>query len=89
MSPENIKSVIEKSLAARHVAVEGDGTHFEAIVVSGDFDGKTPVERHKMVYAALGDAMKKDIHALSIKAYTPEQWNETAPGGNTIPKKGG
>lgn len=88
MSPENIKAVIEKSLATSHVAVEGDGTHFEAVVVSGDFDGKTPVERHKMVYAALGDAMKKDIHALSIKAYTPGQWNETG-GGNPIPKKGG
>jgi len=42
-----------------------------------------------MVYAALGNAMEKDIHALSIKAYTPEQWNESAAGGNTVLKKGG
>ncbi len=82
MSPENIKSVIEKSLDTRHVEVEGDGTHFEAVVVSGDFEGKTPVDRHKLVYAALGDAMKEEIHALSIKTYTPEQWTETLSGGS-------
>lgn len=76
MSPENIKSAIEKSLDARHVEVGGDGTHFEAVVVSEDFDGRTPIERHKMVYAALGDAIKEDIHALSIKTYTPDQWKE-------------
>lgn len=75
MSPENIKSAIEKSINASLVEVRGDdGAHFEAVVVSGEFEGKTPVERHKMVYAALGDAMRADIHALSIKTYTPEQY---------------
>lgn len=75
MSPENIKSAIEKSINASHVEVSGDdGAHFEAVVVSGEFEGKTPVERHKMVYAALGDAMRGEIHALSIKTYTPEQY---------------
>lgn len=75
MSPENIKSVIENSLDATSVEVRGDdGAHFEAVVVSADFEGKTPVERHQMVYAALGDAMREEIHALSIKTYTPQQW---------------
>ncbi|MGI9558904.1 MAG: BolA family protein [Thermodesulfobacteriota bacterium] len=77
MSPENIKSAIEKSLDASHVEVDGDGSHFEAIVVSADFEGKTPVDRHKLVYSALGDAMREEIHALSIKTYTPEQWSKT------------
>ncbi len=76
MSPESIKSTIEKSLDANHVEVVGDGTHFETVVVSGNFEGKTQVDRHKLVYSALGDAMKRDIHALSIKAYTPQQWDE-------------
>ncbi len=76
MNPENIKSVIEKSFDTRHVEVEGDGTHFKAVVVSDDFDGKTQIDRHKMVYAALGNAMEEKIHALSIKTYTPEQWKE-------------
>ena len=75
MSPENIKSAIEKSINASFVEVRGDdGAHFEAVVVSGDFEGKTPVERHQMVYASLGDAMRGEIHALSIKALTPEQY---------------
>lgn len=77
MSPENIKSAIEKSLDASHVEVDGDGSHFEAVVVSADFEGKTPVDRHKLVYSALGDAMREEIHALSIKTYTPEQWSKT------------
>ncbi|QMU56669.1 MAG: BolA/IbaG family iron-sulfur metabolism protein [Candidatus Mycalebacterium zealandia] len=81
VSPESIKETIEKSIAATHVEVDGDGTHFEAVVVSGDFEGKSPVDRHKLVYSALGDAMKEEIHALSIKTYTPEQWGGEKNGG--------
>ena len=58
------------------VDVDGDGTHFEAVIVSGAFNGKTLLERHQMVYKALGDAMKERIHALSLKTYTPEQWEK-------------
>jgi len=89
VSPESIKSAIEKSLETSHVEVQGDGTHFEAVVVSGDFEGKTPIDRHKLVYSALGDAMKKDIHALSIKTYTPEQWSGNKQGGYKCRKKSG
>ncbi len=81
MSPESIKSAIEKSLDTTHVDVQGDGRHFEAVVVSGNFEGKTPVERHKLVYSALGGAMKEDIHALSIKTYTQKQWDSLKNGG--------
>ena len=56
------------------VNVDGDGTHFEALIVSTEFEGKSLIERHKLVYGVLGDAMKERIHALSLKTFTPEQW---------------
>lgn len=74
MDPEDIKVLIEKGLPSSTVAVHGDGTHFEAIVVCGDFEGKSLIEQHQIVYNALGDAMKEQIHALSLKTYTPHQW---------------
>jgi acid stress-induced BolA-like protein IbaG/YrbA len=54
--------------------VEGDGQHFYATIVSPDFAGKRLVQRHQMVYEALGDRMKAEIHALSIKAFTPDEF---------------
>ncbi|HXG31031.1 MAG TPA: BolA/IbaG family iron-sulfur metabolism protein [Thermodesulfobacteriota bacterium] len=66
--------MIEGGLPGSIVSVEGDGTHFEAIVVYSGFEGKGLLERHQMVYSALGDAMRERIHALSLKTYTPEQW---------------
>jgi acid stress-induced BolA-like protein IbaG/YrbA len=74
MDPEEIKVLIENGLPGSTVAVRGDGTHFEAIVVSGDFEGKSLIEQHQIIYSALGDAMKEQIHALSLKTYTPHQW---------------
>ncbi len=58
------------------VEVDGDGTHFEAVIVSDAFNGKTLLERHQLVYKALGEAMKERIHALSLRTYTPEQWDK-------------
>lgn len=74
MHPDNVKSMIQQGMSTNYVHVEGDGTHFEAIIVSDEFEGKLPVERHKIVYSALGDAMKEQIHALSMKTFTPSQW---------------
>ncbi|MGQ0793267.1 MAG: BolA family protein [Deltaproteobacteria bacterium] len=65
--------MIESGLAGSAVNVDGDGTHFEAEVISAEFKGRTLLERHKMVYSALGEAMKERIHALSLKTYTPEE----------------
>jgi acid stress-induced BolA-like protein IbaG/YrbA len=60
------------------VHVEGDdGRHFEAIIVSAEFRGKSMVQQHQLVYRALGDRMKQEIHALSMKTLTPEQWVES------------
>ncbi|HSG30543.1 MAG TPA: BolA family protein [Thermodesulfobacteriota bacterium] len=76
MDPEKVKELIENGMNAEHVAVEGDGAHFEAVIVSDLFEGKTLIQRHQVVYRALGDAMKEDIHALSMKTYTPQQWQD-------------
>jgi stress-induced morphogen len=53
-----------------------DGNHFQCVVVSPRFAGKNMVEQHQMVYRALGDAMREAVHALSLKTYTPDQWNK-------------
>jgi acid stress-induced BolA-like protein IbaG/YrbA len=74
VNPEEIRSVIENAIPGSIVSVEGDGTHFVATVVSPEFRGKRLVEQHQLVYKALGDAMRERIHALSLKTYTPEQW---------------
>lgn len=74
MNPELIKSMIENGMNTSYVHVEGDGTHFNAVIVSHEFEGKLPVDRHKLVYSALGEAMKEQIHALSMKTLTPSQW---------------
>lgn len=75
ITAENVKTYIESSLPCEHVQVEGDdGRHFEALIVSAQFVGKNTVQQHQMVYKSLGDRMKQDIHALSMKTLTPEQW---------------
>ena len=76
MDPQLIKQWIEQGLECDHVEVQGDGRHFEAIVVSAQFSGKPKVRQHQMVYAALGDKMREDIHALSMKTLTPEEWRK-------------
>ncbi len=74
MDPNLIKQTIEQGLETEHVEVIGDGRHFEAIIVSPLFRGKRMVQQHQLVYAALGDKMREDIHALSMKTLTPEEW---------------
>lgn len=74
VNPEDIKRWIETALPCENVQVTGDGQHFEAIIVSGEFQGKNMVQQHQLVYKALGDRMREEIHALSMKTYTPEDW---------------
>nr|WP_277624161.1 BolA/IbaG family iron-sulfur metabolism protein [Undibacterium sp. TS12] len=57
-----------------HLEVEGDGQHFNAVIVSAAFAGKRPIQRHQLVYAVLGDRMREEIHALSMKTLTPEEY---------------
>jgi acid stress-induced BolA-like protein IbaG/YrbA len=75
-TPSDVKSYIEQGLNCELVEVEGDGHHFEAVIVSGLFRGKSMVQQHQLVYKALGDRMREEVHALSMKTYTPEQWGE-------------
>ena len=74
MDPNLIKQYIEQGLECEHVEVAGDGRHFEAVIVSALFRGKPKVRQHQLVYAALGDRMREEIHALSMKTLTPEEW---------------
>ena len=74
INPEQIKGWIEGSLSCDHVEVAGDGHHFEAVIVSAAFRGKSKVQQHQMVYSALGGRMAGEIHALSIRTFTPEDW---------------
>jgi acid stress-induced BolA-like protein IbaG/YrbA len=72
--PESVKSGIEAGLACEHVEVIGDGQHFQALIVSPAFAGKSRVQRHQLVYQALGERMREEIHALSMQTLTPEEW---------------
>jgi acid stress-induced BolA-like protein IbaG/YrbA len=61
-------------MACEHLEVVGDGEHFQALVVSGAFEGKSRIQRHQLVYAALGERMREEIHALSMRTLTPGEW---------------
>jgi acid stress-induced BolA-like protein IbaG/YrbA len=74
VTPESVKAGIERGLVCEHVEVLGDGQHFQALVVSREFAGCSRVQRHQLVYAALGERMREEIHALSMRTLTPEEW---------------
>ncbi len=70
----SIEDSIRAGLSCSHLAVHGDGAHFEAVIVSPAFAGLTRVRQHQLVYAALGDRMREEIHALSMKTFSPDEW---------------
>jgi acid stress-induced BolA-like protein IbaG/YrbA len=72
--PEDIETYIRQGLECEHVRVAGDGHHFEAVIVSPAFRGRSRVQQHQLVYHALGDRMREEIHALSMQTFTPEDW---------------
>ena len=76
INPQQIEEWIRNGLACEHVEVQGDGHHFEAVIVSGQFRGKTRVQRHQLVYGALGDRMRAEVHALSMRTLAPEEWGK-------------
>lgn len=73
VTPEQLKTWIESGFESPQVTVEGDGHHFEAVIVASEFEGKSRIQRHQLVYAALGDKMKAEVHALSMKTLTPAE----------------
>jgi acid stress-induced BolA-like protein IbaG/YrbA len=74
VEPSSIENSIRAGLAVTHLEVKGDGAHFEALVVSPAFAGLSRVRRHQLVYAALGERMREEIHALSMKTLSPDEW---------------
>ena len=73
-TPENVRDYIANGLACEHLDVTGDGQHFYATIVSSAFEGKRLIGRHQLVYAALGERMKAEVHALSMKTHTPAEY---------------
>ncbi|MDR0261377.1 MAG: BolA family transcriptional regulator [Comamonas sp.] len=75
MTAEDLQDIITAGLACEHIALEGDGRHWFATIVSPAFEGKRLIQRHQLVYATLGQKMHTDeVHALSMKTYTPAEW---------------
>jgi acid stress-induced BolA-like protein IbaG/YrbA len=83
MTAEEVTRLIEAGVPGARVRVlTDDDTHFEAVVIAPAFEGRRSLQRHQLVYAALGPRMGREIHALSIQAYTPSEW-QVAQGGRT------
>lgn len=74
VTPEQVKQYIAAGLACELLEVSGDGHHFEALIVCAAFDGLPRVRQHQLVYQALGERMREEIHALSMKTYSPYEW---------------
>ena len=81
---DEVRGFIAAGLPCQHLSVEGDGRHFFATIVSAEFEGLARVRRHQRVYSALGDRMRAQIHALSMKTLTPAEWAAT-PAAKTAP----
>ena len=75
---DQVRDFIAAGLACEHLEVDGDGRHFFATIVSKEFEGASRVARHQTVYRVLGDRMREQIHALSMKTLTPAEWAATS-----------
>jgi acid stress-induced BolA-like protein IbaG/YrbA len=79
ITPESLKITIEQGMVSTHVSTAGDGRHFELLVVSEEFAGKNRLQRQQHIYKVLGDSMRDEkIHALTMKTFTPQEWQEKA-----------
>jgi acid stress-induced BolA-like protein IbaG/YrbA len=76
LTPDTLKKYIASGLECQVLDVSGDGHHFEALIVASVFEGLRSIQRHQKVYAVLGDRMRAEIHALSMKTLTPAEWAE-------------
>ena len=76
MQADELKKLIQAGLPSAEVTVRGDGDHFEATVISPAFEGKSRVQQHQMVYGSLGDLMQGAVHALALRTFTPQQWEQ-------------
>ena len=76
VTPESIQKSIEQGMSTSYLKVVGDGEHFEAVIVSEEFAGLSRIQRQQRVNKTLGERMTTDIHALSMKTFTPQEWQE-------------
>jgi acid stress-induced BolA-like protein IbaG/YrbA len=77
MDPRDIAALIEQNLTGARAEVHTDGQgHYEAVVVSAAFAGKRSLQRHQLVYGTLGDRVGREIHALALQTFTPEEWSD-------------
>ena len=79
MTEESVKQRIESGLGGSQVQVldtKGTGDHFSAVVISNEFEGKSLVKRHQMVYATVSDVLTKELHALQLKTYSCKEWKQ-------------
>ena len=74
VTTQSIETSIAAAISCAHLEVTGDGQHFEALIVSAAFESLSRIKRHQLVYAALGDRMREEIHALSMTTLTPVEW---------------
>ena len=81
VTPESIERSIAAGIPCEHLQVEGDGQHFQALIVSARFEGLSKVRQHQLVYGVLGDRMREEIHALSMTTLTPAQWRDVSAAG--------
>jgi acid stress-induced BolA-like protein IbaG/YrbA len=82
MDPRQVADLIRQAIPDAQIDVRSDdNTHFAALLVGAAFEGLRPIARHQLVYRALGERVGREIHALSIEAYTPKEWSER--GGST------
>jgi acid stress-induced BolA-like protein IbaG/YrbA len=81
MDPRQVADLIRQAIPDAQIDVRSDdNTHFAAVLVGAAFEGVRPIARHQMVYRALGERVGREIHALSIEAYTPQEWSARAAG---------
>ncbi len=80
LAAEQVEVEDESALHAGHAGASGGAGHYAAVVVSARFAGLDPIARHRAVYAAVGDMMPGEIHALALRTYTPEEWHREAQG---------
>ena len=76
-TPDEVQHYIAQGLNCEHIEVDGDGQHFFATIVSAEFEGMSRIKRHQRVYQALGDRMRSEVHALSLRTFTPEAWAQS------------
>lgn len=81
MTPEQVREQIEQALPGATVEVRsGDNVHFEALVIASQFAGLRTIARHQLVYRALGAAVGREIHALSLETPAPDEWAQRGTG---------